>query len=73
MTNYMSVESCYIQILPENISLSEDLKIKLNPCMVVSITDAILGPYSFSLRWPYPGLYCTVNHFSVIKGFVLNS
>lgn len=46
----MSVESGYIQILPENISQSEDLKIKLNPCVVVSITDAILGLYSFSLR-----------------------
>ena len=66
-------ESYYIQILPQNISQSEDLKIKLNPSVVVSITDAILGPYCFSLRWPYPVLYCTVNHFSVIKGYVSDS
>ena len=33
-----------------------------------------LGPIQFLLSfcWPYPGLYCVVNHFFVIKGFWVN-
>ena len=42
-------------------------------CVAISITDAIWSPYSFSCPADCPGLYCTVkNHFSVIKGFLVN-
>lgn len=41
--------------------------------MAVSITDTILGSLQLLLSfcWPYPGLCCTVNHFPVVKSFVV--
>ena len=38
--------------------------------MAVSITISTLVPYSFSCPFTNPTQDCTVNHFSVIKGFV---
>ena len=37
--------------------------------MAVSIAISTLVPYSFSCPFPNPTQDCTVNHFSVIKGF----
>ena len=44
----------------------------LGDCMAVNISDPILGPYHFSCPSADPTQGCAVNHFSVIKGFVVH-
>ena len=41
-------------------------------CLLASLTPYWAHTFFFlSFHWPYPGLYCAVNHFSVIKGLYL--
>ena len=79
LSSVQSLSCVWFFVTPQAAALQDSLSITnfrslFKLMSQVSVMSMLSSGFQFLLSSdsPYPGLYCAVNHFSVVKGFVIN-